>query len=404
MNTHLITEAVRNSRAKDEAGIWDRLFAFWFRRLVYTQIWEDPEADLAALRLAPGATIVTISSGGCNALSYLAAKPAQVYAVDLNEAHLALLKLKLAGLRALPDYASFWQFFGEGSSAANADLYNFRLRPALDSDARGYWDERDVRGRPRSNYFTDGFYRHGALGGFIGFAHQLAKVFRIDLAALLQDDANSPARQAAMTKLHRLFHSRLARTVTRMPALLFSLGIPPQQRKLLGGDQPLNEVLHQRVMRLIDVHPNTNNYFAWQALARRYVGPGDACLPLYLQRSRFAEMQNGAGLVTPVHANLRVFLEAQPARQVNAVVLLDSQDWMAPDEIRALWNAIDRAGHDDVRVIFRTAGAESPLDRPELSSLRNSWRRDDTASETALAADRSGIYGGFHLYRRAAAA
>lgn len=150
MNTHLITDAVRNSRASEEAGIWDRLFAFWFRRLVYTQIWEDPEADLAALQLAPGATIVTISSGGCNALSYLAAKPAQIFAVDLNEAHLSLLKLKLAGLRALPNYAQFWQFFGEGSSPANAKLYDFRLRPVLDAEARGYWDERDIRGRPRS--------------------------------------------------------------------------------------------------------------------------------------------------------------------------------------------------------------------------------------------------------------
>ena len=84
MNTQLIADAVRNSRSDAEATIWDRLFAFWFRRLVYTQIWEDPEADLAALQLPLGSTIVTISSGGCNALSYLTARPAQVYAVDLN--------------------------------------------------------------------------------------------------------------------------------------------------------------------------------------------------------------------------------------------------------------------------------------------------------------------------------
>ncbi len=107
MNTHLIADAVRNSRGREETTIWDRLFAFWFRRLVYTQIWEDPEADMAALKLAPGSTIVTISSGGCNALSYLSAKPEHVYAVDLNEAHLSLLKLKLAGLRALPNYQDF---------------------------------------------------------------------------------------------------------------------------------------------------------------------------------------------------------------------------------------------------------------------------------------------------------
>src|SRR5579863_3760641 len=104
MNSQLIAGAVSNSRGADDATVWDRLYAFWYRRLVYTQIWEDPVADLAALRLPVGSIIVTIASGGCNALSYLAAQPAQVYAVDLNEAHLALLKLKLAGLRALSDY------------------------------------------------------------------------------------------------------------------------------------------------------------------------------------------------------------------------------------------------------------------------------------------------------------
>jgi S-adenosylmethionine-diacylglycerol 3-amino-3-carboxypropyl transferase len=118
---------------------------------------------------------------------------------------------------------------------------------------------------------------------------------------------------------------------------------------------------------LINGHPNDTNYFAWQALHRSYPGPGDRCLPPYLQSSQFERMRNGAGLIIPVHANLRLFLESLPAREVDAVVLLDSQDWMAPEEIRALWNAIDRTGSDNVRVIFRTAGAESPLESAELA-------------------------------------
>jgi S-adenosylmethionine-diacylglycerol 3-amino-3-carboxypropyl transferase len=400
MNTQLIADAVRNSRYEAEATVWDRLFAFWFRRLVYTQIWEDPEADLAALQLPLGSTIVTISSGGCNALSYLAAQPAQVYAVDLNEAHLSLLKLKLAGLRAFSNYAEFWQFFGEAASRSNAALYRQRLRPWLDTDARSYWDKRNVLGRPRHRYFTDGFYRHGMLGRFIGLAHLLAKAARINLDALLNGKPDAPERIQALDRLHRLFHSPLARLITGTPALLFSLGIPPQQRELLGADAPLNEVLHERLLRLINVHPNDTNYFAWQALKRSYAGPGDRCLPLYLQRSQFGRMRNGAGLIIPVHANLRLFLEGLPAREVDAVVLLDSQDWMAPEEIAALWNAIDRTGSDNVRVIFRTAGAASPLESEELAPLRKIWRRDEERSAIGFERDRSGIYGGFHCYVR----
>src|SRR5277367_6291702 len=127
MSAQLIADAVRNAGAQDESTIWDRIYAFWLRRLVYTQIWEDPEADLAALQLPLGSTIVTISSGGCNALSYLTAQPAQVYAVDLNEAHLSLLKLKLAGIRAFSNYSDFWQFFGEAASSANEQLYREHL-------------------------------------------------------------------------------------------------------------------------------------------------------------------------------------------------------------------------------------------------------------------------------------
>jgi S-adenosylmethionine-diacylglycerol 3-amino-3-carboxypropyl transferase len=400
MNTQLVADVARNSRTRNQSTIWDRIYAFWCRRLVYTQIWEDPEADLAALQLPLGSTIVTISSGGCNALSYLTAQPAQVYAADLNQAHLSLLKLKLAGIRAFSKYSEFWQFFGEAASPANFKLYRDRLRPLLDVDTRAYWDKRNIIGRPRHAYFTDGFYRHGMLGRFIGLTHILAKVAGIDLGALLNADPDATERIEALDRLHRLFHSRLAGLLTRTPALLFSIGMPPQQRARLGGGAPLNEVLYQRLLRLIGRHPNDTNYFAWQALHLCYPGPGDRCLPPYLQSSQFARMRDDAGLIIPVHANLRRFLDGLPAREVDAVVLLDSQDWMAPEEIRALWDAIDRAGSDQVSVIFRTAGAQSPLATAELAHLGEIWRRDDERSAIGYELDRSGVYGGFHCYVR----
>jgi len=266
MNTQLMAEALRNDSASDDTTILDGLYAFWLRRLVYTQIWEDPEADLAALRLPVGSTIVTISSGGCNALSYLTAQPAQVYAVDANQAHLSLLKLKLAGIRVFSNYSEFWQFFGEAASRSNARLYRDRLRPMLDSEARAYWDKRNIIGRPRHAYFTDGFYRHGMLGRLIGLAHFVARLARIDLSALLAAKVDSPERLQALDRLRRLFHSHLVRLFTRTPALLFSLGMPQQQRARLLRDAPLNEVLHQRILRLINGHPSDTNYFAWQAL------------------------------------------------------------------------------------------------------------------------------------------
>jgi len=48
-------------------------------------------------------------------------------------------------------------FLGQGASPSNSELYHRRLRPMLDADARAYWDKRNVVGRPRHAYFTDGF-------------------------------------------------------------------------------------------------------------------------------------------------------------------------------------------------------------------------------------------------------
>ena len=96
----LLNAAVHRHRAVSLAGFNERLFTLAFSGLVYPQIWEDPEVDAEAMELEPGHHVVAIASGGCNILSYLAAAPVRVTAVDLNMNHVALLRLKLAAYLA----------------------------------------------------------------------------------------------------------------------------------------------------------------------------------------------------------------------------------------------------------------------------------------------------------------
>ena len=57
-----------------------------------------------------------------------------------------------------------------------------------------------------------------------------------------------------------------------MPAVLYSLGIPPAQFDALrddaGGD--LANLYLERLRRLACEFPIEENYFAWQAFGRRY--------------------------------------------------------------------------------------------------------------------------------------
>src|SRR4051812_9987031 len=103
-----LQSAVQHETTTTKQGLMQKMFAVWFDAFVYNQIWEDPRVDLQALKLDDESRVLTISSGGCNALNYLVADPKKVTAVDLNRHHIFLLRLKLAALKNLPTYDDFF--------------------------------------------------------------------------------------------------------------------------------------------------------------------------------------------------------------------------------------------------------------------------------------------------------
>ena len=94
------------------------------------------------LEIGPGMRMMCIASGSCNALSYLTADPAEVVAVDLNRAHVALGKLKIAAIRNLPGYDRFRRFFAEADHQENRAIYRTMIAPHLDEESRKYWESR----------------------------------------------------------------------------------------------------------------------------------------------------------------------------------------------------------------------------------------------------------------------
>ena len=142
-----LTSAVHRSKPLSKAGLLERMFTLAFSGLVYPQIWEDPAVDMEALRLKPDDHVVAIASGSCNVLSYLTADPAKISAVDLNGAHIALGKLKLAALATMASHDDFLRFFGQAQSRANVAFYHREIAPYLDPVSRGYWEGRGLDGR-----------------------------------------------------------------------------------------------------------------------------------------------------------------------------------------------------------------------------------------------------------------
>jgi S-adenosylmethionine-diacylglycerol 3-amino-3-carboxypropyl transferase len=403
----LLERAAHQRPASTKRGALERLFTLMFQGFVYNQIWEDPEVDLEALALKPHHRLITIASGGCNVLNYLAADLAKIIAVDLNPNHVALTKLKLSALENLPSYEEFFRFFGNANDKANRTAFDNILAARLDRETRRYWQKHiPLHGR-RINMFARNLYRYGLLGRFIGILHVVAKLHGKKLEHILL--ARTPAEQrAAFDRLIApMFDYKSVRLLSKSPISLYALGIPPAQYDELVGGTGGNAiaVLRQRVERLACDFPIHDNYFAWQAFGRGYDVAKREAVPAYLRRDVYDVIRTRTDKVEVHHASLTDFLSHEEARSMHRFVLLDAQDWMNPAQLASLWAEIDRtADADDARVIFRTAGAESPLERKLPAELLAPWRYLEEESLAFHAQDRSSIYGGFHVYARRPAA
>ena len=399
----LVHDAVHRYRPLSREGLSERLFTLAFSGLVYPQIWEDPAVDLAAMEIASDHHVVTIASGGCNVMSYLSASPARITAVDLNRSHVALTRLKLAGIRHLPSWEAFYRFFGEADEAANIRAFRQHVEPHLDPETRAFWEGRGAAGRRRIALFSANIYRRGLLGRFIGAGHGLAKLYGVDLGEFVKARNVREQRAFFDSKIAPLFDKRLVRWLTRRPASLFGLGIPPAQyHELLatgGGD--IAGVLRARLERLACGFPLRDNYFAWQAFNRGYAPGGSGPLPLYLQQELYGRVREAASRVEVRRISMTQALAAMPSQSVDRVVLLDAQDWMRTDQLDALWSEITRTARPGARVIYRTAGVSSILPGRLAPALLERWHYEEARSQELAAMDRSSIYGGFHLHRLA---
>jgi S-adenosylmethionine-diacylglycerol 3-amino-3-carboxypropyl transferase len=394
--------AVHRHKPFSRRGLQERVFTLAFRQLVYPQIWEDPLVDMEALRLGPGDRVVAIASGGCNVLSYLAAGPAEVIAVDLNGAHIALLNLKLRGLAALPDHAAFFDFFGRADRRENVAVYETQLRPGLDAATRAYWDGRGLDGRRRIEAFARGFYRHGLLGRFIGAGHAVARLYGKRFDALLAARSMEEQRAIFERDIAPLFDKRFVRWLARRPSALYGLGIPPAQYRALAADgaDGVTEVLKRRIERLACDFPVADNYFAWQAFGRAYARAEAPSLPPYLQADHFETVRDNAWRVSPHHGAFTERLKAEPDASLDAYVLLDAQDWMNDATLTELWREIRRTARPGARAIFRTAADERLLPGRVPENILADFQYEDERSRTLGARDRSSIYGAFHLWVR----
>ncbi|HEX4354194.1 MAG TPA: DUF3419 family protein, partial [Polyangiales bacterium] len=111
----------------------------WARdSILFSSCNEDSMSELRAFGDLEGKRVLAITAGGGRVLNLLLARPAQIWAVDLNPAQNHLLELKVAGMRAL-DHAAYLRFLGIRPAYDRLTTYA-TLRDQLSNGACRFFD------------------------------------------------------------------------------------------------------------------------------------------------------------------------------------------------------------------------------------------------------------------------
>ncbi len=109
-----------------------------FSDILYSNCWEDPQIDREAFLIKPDDVVFSITSGGCNVLTFLLDNPKKIIALDLNQYQNILLELKITAFKFLT-YPQLLEFLGVRNSIKRIQLF-WQIRDSLSQDTKEYWN------------------------------------------------------------------------------------------------------------------------------------------------------------------------------------------------------------------------------------------------------------------------
>ena len=254
-------------------------------RLYFAQVREDPRLEIEALDASggPDDSIVVVGSGGCTALSLLAAGVGHVTSVDVNRAQNHLIELKLAAITVLSRRESL-AFLGarDCDERQRIDAYAV-LRPRLTSGARAYWDEHlsAIAAGVLGAGVTERFIRLVVLALRL-FVQPRARIERMLACDSIEAQRSLFEREWNTARWRAFFHVLLNRTVFRRAydAAFFA-----------HLDQPsFAEHFRRRAEHALTELSVRDNYFLHHMLTGRY--PVDIAdgVPPYLSEAGYAAL------------------------------------------------------------------------------------------------------------------
>jgi len=315
-------------------------------RLFFAQVREDARVELRALRPQPDERVVVVSSGGCTALSLLAAGAAEVHAVDVNRSQNHLVELKYAAVTELSRREAIGFLGGDSmSEIGRTSLYN-AIRDRLSPAARAYWDA-------HREQVARGVLDAGVSERFIAVVcwlvrhvvHNPALVRRMLACRSLEDQRRLFERQWNTRRWRWLFAVLLNRwSMSRAYDARFFEKV---------GRRDFAEHFRQLATHVLTEVAIADNYFLRKMLAGTYALEHPEGVPPYLTAHGVRAIRNGDGSLLLVDGGVTEHLRSLPDASVDCFALSNICEWLDVHDVATLFSEVERVAAPGARVVFR---------------------------------------------------
>jgi len=354
-------------------------------KLIFTMNWEDPQADYKALKITPGDKIMTITSGGCNTLSFLIFDPAEIYAVDINPSQSFVLELKIAAIRKL-DYEGFIAFLGLTNADDRLRTYQV-LKYELSDGAKAFWDQ-------NAPIISKGLLMNGRYEKFVKVVGKVMLLVqgKRRINGLFVD--KSPIEQKIF--FQQYWNTRRTRFMFDLffnKFILAKRGLKADYFHFDDGSDSFSASFFNRFSRALRDIPVKGNYFLHSYLKGKYKSPNE--VPDYLLEQNFNMIKARLDKIKIITSDAKVWLSSMPDNYLNCFGLSNICELMNAEDTLKFFNEVNRTACPEARICFRNLMI--PREVPEI--LRDRIVLDKDLSKQIFENERSFVYGKVAAYK-----
>lgn len=325
-----------------------------FNDVLYSQCWEDPQIDREAFKIQKDDIVFSITSGGCNLLTFLIDNPEELIALDLNPHQNYLLELKIAAFKFL-SYENMLEFIGVRKSRKRLVYYD-SIKYSISVNARIFWESKISK-------VKKGIVHSGRYENYMKLLRNCIRVFvskRTIQKFFDSDDINQ--RKRLFEKKWNTWRWKLF-TKVLLSRKTMSLLFDEAFFKYLKDDFSFGKHFAEKAKRALTELPIKENYFLRYILLGNY---DERFLPPYLRKENYELIKRRLNRIKIITDSCDNYFRQLPCDSISKFNFTNIFEWISDEAFENLLKETIRVAKNGTVITYRNLLV--PREHPESLS------------------------------------